>query len=98
MGGLHTLYNEINGTTAPANGHNESGIRGSIVTENAASDGNNFDEDLCTNDIGLLITMLGKLSIKKTFFLWNFLHLFHNFFFEEKTLFSKEYQKMLKSF
>ena len=32
MGGLHTLYNEINGTIAPANGHNESGIRGSIVT------------------------------------------------------------------
>ena len=52
MGGLHTLFNW---NIAPANGHNESVIRGSIVTENAVSDGDNFDEDLCTNDIGLML-------------------------------------------
>ena len=45
---------------------NESGIRGSIATENAASDGNNFDEDLCTNDIGLVITMLQHQIIENS--------------------------------
>ena len=55
IGGFHTLFSW---NIIPANGHSESVIRGSIVTENAASDGNNFDEDLCTNDIGQVITML----------------------------------------
>ena len=63
IGGLNTLHIGTTGTVVPANGHNESGrlnigIRGSLISESADSDGNNVDEDPCTNDIGLAITML----------------------------------------
>ena len=52
MGGFHTLFSW---NMTPANGQRESVIRGSIVTENAVSDGDSFDEDHCTNDISLML-------------------------------------------
>ena len=52
VGGYHTLFSW---NIIPVNGHSGSVIRESVVIENAVSDGDSFDEDLCTDDISLML-------------------------------------------